>query len=141
MLDEMLSLLCGGDREEDLGKAWGAISNMCRAIDNSRALTGYVALGKSLHLRAPTPVLSMVAVDLMCKIEEFIENLDAWKCINNDSAQPNTAEKSLRSAWFKVLEIIVCLRLPVYVDPGDLNHGSNGRYWTAPCASPLTWLY
>jgi hypothetical protein len=82
----------------------------------------------------------MVAIELMCKIEEFIENLDAWKC---RSTQPSKAEKSLRSAWFKVLEIIVYLRLPVYVDR-NIKHGisaSNGKYWTAPCASLLTWLY
>jgi hypothetical protein len=128
MLDDVLPLLQGGGRG-NLCEEWQDIAKMCRAIvANPALLTGYVALSKSLHLRAPTPVLSMVAVDLMRKIEEFIGKMDARKI------SPNYADKMTQKAWFKVLEIIVHFRLPVYVGPKNERYllPSNGRCWTVP---------
>jgi hypothetical protein len=128
MLDDVLPLLQGGGRG-NFCEEWQDIAKMCRAIvADSALLTGGVALCKSLYLRAPTPMLSMVAVDLMRKIEMFIAGLGEWK------AQLTDADKVAQGAWFKVLGVIVYFQLPVYVDP-NIKHGvlgGNGRCWAVP---------
>ena len=109
---------------------------MCLAIvDGKVTLTYHYLLGKSPHLRALTPVLSMVAVDLMVEFEHFMKNLDPWM------QHPGSIHEARQDAWFKALEVIVDFRLPI-CRPG-VQRGipkGNGRCWTVPCAFFITRL-
>jgi hypothetical protein len=57
----------------------------------------------------------MVAAVIMCKIETFIKTLRMWD-IYNDGGRGGKVATTLREVWAKVVEIIMCLGLPVHTD-------------------------
>jgi hypothetical protein len=135
-------------RDGKLGRDWEAVEKACRVMvkgKGKRALAFPAALGKSLHLRPHTPVLSMVAVDLMRKLERLFKTLNEWDTLGHGKSKKDEEilgskelAGTLRKVWFQALEVIVCLRLPVHEDSCHL--GGNGRCWTASSAS-LTWIH
>jgi hypothetical protein len=83
-------------------------------------------------------VLTIVAVELMLEIEEFITTLGTCgQSAGNERSNGNKA--ALRDIWFGALGVIVCLRLPVH--EGSCHIGGNGGCWTVSRASLLTQPY
>jgi hypothetical protein len=112
----------------DLAESWCPAYLLCLAILNGeKTLTGYVALGKPFHLRAPIPVLSMVAVELMAKLETFIAVLSEWR---------GEDKKVLHGAWFAALGAIVYFQLPVHEESDYID--GDGGCWTVSRAFLLT---
>ena len=117
-------------RDGELGKAWSAVGEICFGIiDHPETLTVLVVLGKSLHLRAPAPVLNMVAVDLMRKTETFLATLNTQGQNKSDEVKAELYE-----VWLKVLGVIVYFRLPVH--RCSVNVRGNARCWTVPAPPP-----
>jgi hypothetical protein len=124
------------DRGAGLCEDWKSIKKTCEDIaDNPALLTGYIVLGESLHPRAPTPVLSMVAVDLMLGIERLCEKL-----VPPSGATAEDTRK-LYQAWCEMFKPIVYFRLAAHVGPNSKNFSpSNDSCWTVFCAPLLTRL-
>jgi hypothetical protein len=114
MLDGVLDTI-PNDLRGSLGKEWKDVKDMCLDIVDEKTPSGRDVLGKPLHLRASTPVLSMVAVDLVFEIEWFIKTLRMWD-IYNDGGRGGKVATTLREVWAKVVEIIEYFRLPVHTD-------------------------
>jgi hypothetical protein len=114
-----------------LAPSWLTLKATCEAVSSRGDLPVDELLGESFDLRAPAPVLSMVAVDFMIEIDTFFEKVKT-AC---DGLSRHEKGK-LKEVWFKALAIISYFKLPLHKDSYCAE--SNGRCRAVSCASLLT---
>ena len=133
LVDGVRDIIPKGFRGSDLDDAWRAISKRCfQAIGEPETLTVRDAISEPLRLRAPTPVLSMAAIELMHNIELLYTAVDEWYRLDRIKGDKK-ATKAIYRVWLKVAGIIVYFGFPVH--ESSAHPDGNGGHWAVPLPS------